>query len=126
MTSRKIRLLEPVFFYVDWCEFCFFSGCHVFFKKFIVCSSPLCFNFCIVQLNLFVLNSIWPGEGGGGGNACTDFNLQELPCYFSNIYKTLLYLLKFIGEQDSIKNFLSRVSLVAMATRFSVPCLVKF
>ena len=52
-------------FYVDWCEFCFFSGCHVFFKKFIVCSSPLCFNFCIVQLNLFVLNSIWPGEGGG-------------------------------------------------------------
>ena len=34
-----------------------------------------------------------------------DFNLRELPCYLSNTYEILLLMLKFIGEQDSLKIF---------------------
>ena len=59
------------------------------------------------------------GGGGGGGSARTDFNFGELPWYLSNTYKIMPLLLKFVGEQDSGKFFLSRVSLVAMETQFS-------
>ena len=63
----------------------------------------------------------------GGGSVRADFNFRKLPCYLSNTYEMLPLLLKFnIGEQNSWKNILSRVSLVAMATRFLTPCLVKF
>ena len=56
------------------------------------------------------LNPIRPGGGGGGAeSARTNFNLRELLCYLSNTYKTLPLALKFIGEQDSEKIFLSRV-----------------
>ena len=44
------------------------------------------------------------GGGGGGGSARADFNLRELPCYLSNTYEILPLLLKFIGEQDFVKN----------------------
>ena len=49
------------------------------------------------------------GGGGGAESARADFNLQELPCYISKTYNILPLLLKFIGEQDSTKLFLSRV-----------------
>ena len=46
-------------------------------------------------------------DKGAGGAECTraHFNLRELPCYLSNTYETLPFLLKFIGEQDSGKSF---------------------
>ena len=53
------------------------------------------------------LNRIRTGGGGGRGaeSARADFNLRENPCYLSNTYETLPLLLKFIGEQDSVKIF---------------------
>ena len=67
------------------------------------------------------------GQGGEGAeSARAHFNFQELPCYLSNSYEILALLIKIIREQDFVKKKLSWVQLVAMATRFSTPCLVKF
>ena len=57
-----------------------------------------------------LLNPIWPGDGGGGGSARADFNLRELPCYLSNTNEILPLLLKFIGEQDSVKKIVKGIT----------------
>ena len=60
-----------------------------------------------VQLPLAsnAFNPIRPGgRGGGAESARANFNLRELPCYLSNIYKILPLLPKFIGEQVVLKN----------------------
>ena len=64
------------------------------------------------------------GEGGGGGSALISFfenflAIQVIPTKCSD------FLLKFIGSEILEKNA-SRVSLVALATPFSTPCLAKF
>ena len=66
----------------------------------------------IIKLTLF-----GPGGGGGGGGSA-DFNLREIPCYLNNTYKTLPFLLKFIGEQDSRKRFWQGYKLLPLQPDF--------
>ena len=39
----------------------------------------------------------------GEESAHAYFNLRELPCFLSKTYESLLFLQKFIGEQESVK-----------------------
>ena len=54
------------------------------------------------KCQFLILNPIW---AGGAESARADFNLRELPCYLSITYEILPLLLKFIEEQDFVKNF---------------------
>ena len=85
-----------------------------------------------VQMSLVFQSVCKESMGGGGGGGG-----RKVPAPISTIEKSLdifkaiptkcghFYFI-FFGEQDSGKNFASRVSHVAMATTFSTPCLLKF
>ena len=72
----------------------------------------------------------WGGVGGGGwaGQCPLRFQLLRTSLIFTvnNTYQMWRLLLKCIGEQDSVKKFVSRLSIVSLAASFSTPCLLKF
>ena len=53
-----------------------------------------------------------------GGSARADFNFRELPLYLSNTYQMWPLLLKFIGEQDSVKQSRQRYHMLPRQLHF--------
>ena len=64
--------------------------------------------------------------GGCAGRSHADFIYRELSLYSSNTYHILRFLQKFIGKQDFGEKIVSKVLLIALATLFMTPYLVKF
>ena len=82
------------------------------------------------ELRLNVLNPIRPGGGGGGeggGGKCPRrFQLSRTSLIFKHYLPNLTTVTKIYRRTRLCKNFASRVPLVAMATPFLTPCLLKF
>ena len=86
---------------------------------------PTCFTF---RYKLFQRTLTLSGGGGGGGGGGVGkcprrFQSSRTSLLFKQYLRNFALLLKFIGEQDSIKTFCQGYHMV---TRFSTPCLVKF
>ena len=78
-------------------------------------------------LIILIANSINPIPPGGGGGKCPcRFQLSRTSLIFKQYLRKVAIFTKIYWETRFWKNFVSRVSHVAMATTFSTPHLVKF